>query len=100
MKKKNKFVKIFTIIVIIVSLIASFWTGFLVLFWPSWNIGQSQDNIPKSYTDTVWNDNLTDWVTTWDTVWNDNLKGWDTTWDTVLTWSATTWWNTILTGSK
>jgi len=81
MKKKDKYIKIFTIIVIIVSLIASFWTGVLVLFWPSWNIKikENQNNIPKAYNNTIWNENLT---------------GWDTTW------SSNSWWTTVSTGSK
>ena len=88
MKKKNQFVKIITIMVIIVMLIASFWTGFLVLLWPSWNIetkDNKDDNTQKIYNDIVWDDNLKDWYTTW---------------DIILTWSATTLWTVVSTGSK
>ena len=88
MKKKNQFVKIITIMVIIVMLIASFWTGFLVLLWPSWNIktkDNKDDNTQKIYNDIVWDDNLKDWYTTW---------------DIISTWSATTLWTVVSTGSK
>lgn len=69
MKKKDKFMKIFTIILVIIFLAVTFWTS-VVIFWPSWNVNKQNDNL-EIYT----NNNLTWSNSSLNLTWNNNLTG-------------------------
>jgi len=80
MKKQQKFIKIFTIVLIIIFLLTTFLTGLLVLFWNNWNIDNDYINSDINIDNIISWENVA-WNLTWNNLswfnltWNDNLTG-------------------------
>lgn len=73
MQKKNKFIKIFTILLILVFLITSFWTA-IVMFWPLWkSLNKSSWNTPKIDIHSIWT-----WI-----IETENNKNLSTSWSSI-----------------